>query len=142
MSHVDAVSGNARQRPWSLRATTCCVQLSILLSRSTRWTTRANRRPLWSRTRASRAAGRARLSLCLSSALKSTDREENQELQGFLRYPYQVKDMIEHNSYCKEKECVIRIQMEGHPFATALYRARTGDKKSLSSGFRWKVTLL
>ena len=85
---------------------------------------------------------RARLSLCLSSALKSTDREENQELQGFLRYPYQVKDMIEHNSYCKEKECVIRIQMEGHPFATALYRARTGDKKNLSSGFRWKVTFL
>jgi hypothetical protein len=32
--------------------------------------------------------------------LQSNDWEENQELEGFLRYPYQIKETIEHKGYC------------------------------------------
>lgn len=32
--------------------------------------------------------------------LSSTDWEENQELEGFLHYPYQIKETLEHKGYC------------------------------------------
>jgi hypothetical protein len=69
----------------------------ILLSRSSRGTTRATMRPSWSRTSLSEEGSKAGKAVSASEiGLTSTDWEEDQELEGFLRYPYQIQEMIEH----------------------------------------------
>ncbi len=58
--------------------------------------------------------------------LTSTDWEENQELEGFLRYPYQTKETIEHRGYCTGAQSLMLLHDLMHNFCHAEAKLETG----------------